>query len=54
MPDEIKKDDQFAKRSIPYKLLLATEKSYIVVSPSDNERSAEISREAVAGIVVLK
>ncbi len=53
MPDEIKRNDQSTKRSIPYKLLLATDKSYVVVSPSDKERSVEISRDSVAGMVVL-
>ena len=53
MPDEIQKADRSAKRSIPYKLLLATDKSFVVVSPSDKECSMEISRESVAGIVVL-
>lgn len=53
MPDEIQKADRFAKRSIPYELLLATDKSFVVVSPSDKERSVEISRDSVAGIVVL-
>lgn len=53
MPDEIQKADRSAKRSIPYKLLLATDKSFVVVSPSDKERSVEISRDSVAGMVVL-
>ncbi len=54
MPDEIQKPDESAKRSVPYKLLLATDKSYVVVSPSDKERSVEISRDSVAGMVVLQ
>ena len=54
MPDEIEKPDRSAKRSIPYKLLLATDRSYIVASPSPNEKSIEISRDSVAGMVVLK
>ncbi len=53
MPDEIQKADRSAKRSVPYKLLLATDKSFVVVSLSDKERSLEISRDSVAGIVVL-
>ena len=53
MSDEIQKVDRSAKRSIPYKLLLATDKSFVVVSPSDKERSVEISRDSVAGMVVL-
>jgi hypothetical protein len=54
MPDEIQKPDQSAKRSIPYKLILTTDRSYVVVSPSDRELGMEISRESVAGMVVLK
>jgi hypothetical protein len=54
MPDEIKKTDPAAKRSIPYKLLLSTDKYYVVVAPSPKERSIEVSRDAVAGIVVLE
>jgi hypothetical protein len=53
MPEEIQKADRSAKTSVPYKLLLATDKSFIVVSPSDKERSVEISRDSVAGMVVL-
>jgi|SRR5271157_82833 len=53
MPDEIQKADRTAKRSVPYKLLLATDKSFVVVSPSDKERSVEINRDSVAGMVVL-
>jgi len=53
MPDELQKTDRSAKRSVPYKLLLATDKSFVVVSPSDKERSVEISRDSVAGLVVL-
>ncbi|HUM05852.1 MAG TPA: hypothetical protein VLT90_10360, partial [Terriglobales bacterium] len=53
MPDEIQKVASSAKRSVPYKLLLATDKYFVVVSPSDKERSVEISRDSVAGMVVL-
>jgi H+/Cl- antiporter ClcA len=53
MPDEIQKADQFAKRSVPYKLILATDKSFVVVAPSDKALSVEINRDSVAGIVVL-
>ena len=51
LPDEIRKVDQSAKRSIPYQLLIATDKYFVVVSPSDKERSVEISRDSVAGMV---
>ncbi len=54
MPDEIQKTDRSAKRSIPYKLLLSTDKYYVVVSLSPKERSVEISRDSVAGMVVLE
>jgi len=53
MPDEILKTSPSAKRSIPYKLLLATDKYLVVVSPSDKERSVEISRDSVACMVVI-
>ena len=54
MPDEIQKSDRYAKRSIPYKLLLSTDKSYVVVSPAPKERSIEIGRDSVAGMIVLE
>src|SRR5258706_3129575 len=53
MPDEIEKVDRSSKRSIPYKLLIATHKSFVVMSPSGQHQSMEISRESVAGVVVL-
>jgi hypothetical protein len=53
MPDEIERSAPSTKRSVPYKLLLSTDKSYVVVSPSPKERSIEVSRDSVAGIVVL-
>jgi hypothetical protein len=54
MPDEIKRVDPSGKRSIPYKLLLSTDKYYVVVSPSPEEKSIEISRDSVAGMIVLE
>jgi hypothetical protein len=54
LPNEIQKPDRSAKRSIPYKLLLATDKYYVVVSPVPKEKSVEVSRDAVAGIIVLE
>jgi hypothetical protein len=54
MPEEIQKPDPALNRSIPYKLLLSTDHYYVVISPSSSERSIEVSREAVAGIVVLQ
>ncbi len=53
MPEEIQKPTPSAKRSVPYKLLLATDKYFVVASPSDKERSLEISRDSVAGIAIL-
>jgi hypothetical protein len=41
------------KRSIPYKLLISTDRYYVVLSSDPSEKSIEISRESVAGIVVL-
>jgi len=54
MPDGIERPEPDAKRSVPYKLLLSTDRYYVVVSPLPNERSMEISRDAVAGIIVLQ
>jgi hypothetical protein len=54
MPDEIKKPDPTAKRSVAYKLLVANDRYYIVVSQSPDEQSIEINRDSVAGIVVLR
>jgi hypothetical protein len=53
LPEGIKTDTS-SKRSIPYKLLVATEKLYVVLSPERDEKSIEVSRDAVAGIVVLE
>lgn len=53
MPDEILKSSPSAKRSVPYKLLLEEDKCFVVVSPSDAAKSLEISRDSVAGMVVL-
>jgi hypothetical protein len=53
LPDMIKADTSL-KRSISYQLLVTTDKSYVIVSPDANEKSIEISRESVAGIVVLE
>lgn len=46
--------DSTPGRSIPYKLLTVTDRSYIVISPASNEDSIEINRDAVQGMVVLK
>lgn len=54
LPSEIKKADPGAKRSLPYELLLTSERSYVVRSPDPSEKSIEISRDSVAGMTVLK
>jgi hypothetical protein len=46
--------DNSSERSVPYKLLTETDKSYVVISPNQNEESILINRDAVQGIVVLK
>ena len=48
------KEDVFLKRSIPYQLLVTTDKSYVVLSQDPNEKSIEVNRDSVAGIVVLQ
>jgi hypothetical protein len=53
MPDEIQREGS-SKRSIPYKLVLSTDKYYVVLSPNPKERSMEISRDSVAGMIVLE
>jgi len=53
LPLSIVKDNSLG-RSVPYKLLAVTEKSYVVISPVPNEQSIEIDRNAIQGIVVLK
>jgi len=52
LPDEIKADVSL-KRSIPYQLLVTMDRSYVVLSQDPNEKSIEVSRDSVAGIVVL-
>jgi hypothetical protein len=46
--------DNSSGRSVPYELLTATDKSYVLISPVSNEESIEIGRDAIQGIVVLK
>jgi hypothetical protein len=53
MPDDIHREGS-TKRSIPYKLVLSTDKYYVVLSPSSKERSMEVSRDSVAGMIVLE
>jgi len=45
--------DMTGSRSVPYKLLVATENAFVVQSPNKDELSLEIRREAVEGMVVL-
>ena len=53
LPVGILKDNSFG-RSVPYKLVTTTDKSYIVISPNPNEESIELNRDSVQGIIVLK
>ena len=53
MPDAIQREGS-TKRSIPYKLVLSTDRYYVVLSPSPKERSMEVSRDSVAGMIVLE
>jgi hypothetical protein len=52
LPDAIQADPSL-KRSIPYQLLVTTDRSYVVLSQEPNEQSIEVGRDSVAGIVVL-
>ncbi len=46
--------DHSGTKSIPYELLLVTDKVYVVKSPSKGQQSIEINRDAVVGMLVLK
>ena len=48
-PDKATQD-----RSIPYKLILETDTSYIVLSENPKEKAVKVNRDAVAGFVVLE
>jgi hypothetical protein len=43
-----------SSRSVPYELLAATDKYYVLIGKDPSELSMEISRDSVAGILVLK
>jgi hypothetical protein len=53
LPDGIVKDGN-ARHSIPYKLLVVTEKSYVVLPQPTNQKSLQFDRESVQGIIVLR
>lgn len=53
LPQGIVKDGA-SGRSIPYRLLMVTDKSYVVLSPIQNEESIEFGRESVQGMIVLR
>lgn len=42
------------ERSIPYQMLLATEKTFVVLSPDEGEKAVEFERDAVLGVAVLE
>jgi hypothetical protein len=46
--------DSSRTRSIPYKLLLQTENSYVVESPTKGEKVVEFKVESVRGMIVLQ
>ncbi len=46
--------DNASGKSVPYKLLAVTDRSYVVISLDPNEESVEINRDAVQGTIVLK
>jgi hypothetical protein len=52
LPEGIAKGES-SGRSVPYKLLTITDRSYVVISPNPNEQSIEINRDAVQGMIVL-
>jgi hypothetical protein len=53
LPDGIVKDGN-TRHSIAYKLLVVTEKTYVVVPQPANQKSLQFDRESVQGIIVLK
>jgi hypothetical protein len=53
MPDAILREGS-TKRSVHYKLVLSTDKYYVVLSPAPKERSMEVSRDSVGGMIVLE
>src|ERR1700692_1856163 len=53
LPDVIKEDVSL-KRSIPYQLLVTTDKGYVVLSHDPDEKSTEVRRDSVREIVVLE
>jgi hypothetical protein len=53
LPDGIVKDGN-TRHSIAYKLLVVTEKSYVVLPQLPNQKSLQLGRESVQGIIVLK
>jgi len=53
LPDGIVKDGN-TRHSVAYKLLVVTEKSYVVLPQSANQKSLQFDRESVQGIIVLK
>jgi hypothetical protein len=52
-PDFLKRDGA-SSRSVPYKLLTATEKTYVILPSLPGEKSIEFSRDVVLGVVVLE
>jgi len=53
LPDGVVKDGN-TRHSIAYKLLVVTEKSYVVLPQLPNQKSLQFDRESVQGITVLK
>jgi len=53
LPASLVRDDK-TQRTVPYRLLEATDKSYYVISENQSEQSIEINRDSVGGMVVLK
>ena len=46
--------DSSSHRSVPYKQLAATERTFVVLPSDPNQRSIEFNRDTVLGVVVLK
>jgi hypothetical protein len=54
LPQALSADTSSPKRSVPYRLLATTDRSYVVVPLESNQLSIEIARDSVTGLIVLK
>lgn len=53
VPDILARDKS-SHRSVPYKLLAATDKTFVILPTDHNQQSIEFNRDSVLGVVVLR